>query len=158
MLFRAVAVLIALGWTASTCMDFLDKYATHQREHVQHSVLAESPLCTEPKFRLATTDVNNCDRAERYARGEMLSPVGAAVLETVSDFAVCGRGGLRCERAVGAFVASSFPAAVALVVVLAACAVFLQKRRIEDALRRELPLSSSAYPAVKPFYIATKED
>jgi hypothetical protein len=157
MILRVLLVLVVMGWTATTLLDFLDKYATHRREHTQHSVLAESPLCTQSGLRLATTDVNNCDRAERYAKGEMLSPTGAAFLEIVSDFAICGRGGARCERVATVFVASSFPVAVTVVVLAAACLVLLQKRRIEDAMRRELPLSSSAYPAVRPFYISKEE-
>ena len=157
MLVRGLVLLAILGWTASTFLDFIEKYAHHQREHAQHSVLAASPLCKESRFRIATSDVNNCDRAERYARGEVLSPVGAAVLETVSDFALCGRGGTRCERIAKAFVSSSFPVAITFVVLVGACLVLVQKRHIEGALRRELPLSSSAYPSVRPFYLAKEE-
>lgn len=77
----------------------------------------------------------------------------------MSDFAVCGRHGARCEYVFQLLGQSSVFTVVTATVLLLSCLwVFVQKKQIEDARARHLPLSSAKYPAHVPFYVADKVD
>lgn len=158
-ILRLVVVAILVGWGASMLADFIERYAEHSHRHNQYILLAASHLCADSAQRVATSDVNNCAAAQRYATGEVLAPAASAALEAMSDLAICGRNGVRCQQVLYAMSQSSFLVVfVATVMGCAAVWIMWQKHTIETAYSRELPLSSHKYPHTVPFYIAQKED
>jgi uncharacterized membrane protein YjgN (DUF898 family) len=158
-LAKVAILLVFIGWVAAMSIDFNERYLTHRHIREQYDLLAKSDLCVDPRHRVATRDVNNCDRAERYFRGEELSPAASAALEAMTDLAICGRHGARCEYVFHVIAESSCAViAMGIAFFLAMTWVLLQKRGIEQAYATELPLSSAKYPHRVPFYIAQKQD
>jgi hypothetical protein len=154
-LCRNVFILSSIAYTANLALTFHNRWAVHTTALGQYEVLASSAICSNPKLRMQSEQVNNCATAERIARGGALSPATLALLETLQRLALCageidtsGRVQNRCDIVVESLMAASTKILV-LMIVFGCFAVWMARQYCSVFSMRaaHLPLDVNDYPS-----------
>ena len=73
-LLRSTLALTAVAYTANLMLTFHTRWTSHSTAHAQYESLVKSEICRNSDLRIQSSQVNNCDLAERMVDGgEQLS-------------------------------------------------------------------------------------
>ena len=126
---------VTVAGIATTIVYFHESYVNYSETHAQFHALASSSLCTDPRQRIASVHVNQCDTAQRFVDGTVLSPLTHAFLDTLESFSLCGKGGTKCTFLISNIRGASMQISLLLVTIIVAVAwIVVQKMRLRHGL------------------------
>lgn len=150
-LLRWAMLLTSIGTLAHLLITYHIRWTEHSEQQAQYEALARSALCTDPRLRMQSVEVNNCAAAERSVKGGTLSPAVLALLQTLQELSLCSGSSSgssnRCDLVVKALIDSSAKVlCLAVLLVIALLWFMRQYAHIVYARDNKLPLEDPDYP------------